>query len=342
MRRSLPIPGLPIPGLSASGFMTLGFIAVGLLALPGCLGPRPDPQPPARPVTRPAGTQIVIAGERIDIGTPVVLWTQYPGYDATRPVTVPAQDGKPASTSLAYQPGRLRNGEVLVEPESTNREQLAEVVDQFVLHYDVCGLSRTCFRVLNDRKLSVHFLLDIDGTLYQTMDLRDQAFHATKSNPRSIGVEIAQMGAYAPGKPSALDVWYAKDADGEYIRLPERVGDGGVRTVGFVGRPARKGRISGAIHGEALEQYDFTNEQYEALARLSAGLSMQFPKLKLDCPRDDSGAVLDRVLSDEEFSAFCGILGHFHVQRNKTDPGPAFDWERLMARARHWRVSQEP
>lgn len=304
----------------------------------GCLGPRPDPQPPRVETTRPAGTEIIVAGQRFDIGTPVVLWTQFPGYDATRPILVPEKDGKPAGTALAYQPGRVRAGEVLIEPGSTDLVRLGEVVDQFVLHYDVCGISRTCFRVLNDRKLSVHFLLDIDGTLYQTMDLRDQAFHATKANPRSIGVEIAQMGAYPPGKPSALDVWYAKDADGPYIRLPEKLGDGGVRTVGFLGRPARKERVTGAIHEERLEQYDFTPEQYEALGRLSAGLSNVFPGIQLDCPRDNSGAVLNRVLTDEEFSGFQGILGHFHVQRNKTDPGPAFDWERVLERARQWRV----
>ena len=29
-----------------------------------------------------------------------------------------------------------------------------------------------------------------------------------------------------------------------------------------------------------------------------------------------------------------GILGHFHVQTNKNDPGPAFDWEPFLARVR--------
>ena len=31
---------------------------------------------------------------------------------------------------------------------------------------------------------------------------------------------------------------------------------------------------------------------------------------------------------------FAGALGHFHVQRNKFDPGPAFDWKRLVAETR--------
>lgn len=307
--------------------LRLGLLLGLALSCFSCLGPRPDPLPPAPRTTRVVGEEIVVAGQRFPIHTPVVLWTQFPGYDATR---APIEAG----SSLAYQPGRVRAGEVLIEPDSTDLLRLQQCIDQFVLHYDVCGLSRTCFRVLQERKLSVHFLLDIDGTLYQTMDLRDQAFHATKANPRSIGVEIAQMGAYPPGKAAALDIWYRNDADGPYIAVPERLGDGGVRTVGFVARPARAQRVQGKIHGELLEQYDFTPEQYAALAKLSAALSQIFPKLEPDAPRDAQGLVLDRVLSDSEFEAFGGILGHYHVQRNKTDPGPAFDWERFLAQVR--------
>ena len=65
--------------------------------------------------------------------------------------------------------------------------QLQQVVDQFVLHYDVCGLSKICFNVLHDhRGLSIHFMVDIDGTIYQTLDLRERAYHATiANNPHS-------------------------------------------------------------------------------------------------------------------------------------------------------------
>jgi N-acetyl-anhydromuramyl-L-alanine amidase AmpD len=42
----------------------------------------------------------------------------------------------------------------------------------------------------------VHFLLDVDGTIYQTLDLHEKAFHATYANDFSIGVEIAHPGAW--------------------------------------------------------------------------------------------------------------------------------------------------
>ena len=38
---------------------------------------------------------------------------------------------------------------------------------------DVEGYSKGTFRVLHDmRGLSVHFMLDLDGTIYQTLDLK--------------------------------------------------------------------------------------------------------------------------------------------------------------------------
>jgi N-acetyl-anhydromuramyl-L-alanine amidase AmpD len=238
-----------------------------------------------------------------------------------------------ASRESGTPPART---EVLVPPRSRDGELLTEVVDQFVLHYDVCGLSRTCFRVLHDeRKLSVHFLLDLDGTIYQTLDVRDTAWHATKSNARSVGIEIANMGAYPPARSGVLDDWYKRDTQGTYISVPERIEETGIRTLGFVGRPARgPDPLSGVVQGERLEQYDFTHEQYDSLIKLAAALCRELRKIAPDAPRDASGAVLDRVLDEAAWRDFHGILGHYHVQENKTDPGPAFDWEPFLEAVR--------
>ena len=81
-------------------------------------------------------------------------------------------------------------------------------------------------------------------------------------------------------------------------------------------------------------QYDFTPEQYESLARLLATLSRSLPGIRLDAPRDGRGAVRRDVLDDAELAAFSGVLGHHHVSADKQDPGPAFDWEAVLARAR--------
>lgn len=51
------------------------------------------------------------------------------------------------------------------------------------------------------------------------------------------------------------------------------------------------------------------------------------PRIQPDAPRDAKGKVTNAVLSDAEWERFHGILGHYHVQANKQDPGPAFDWD---------------
>ncbi|HVS19407.1 MAG TPA: peptidoglycan recognition family protein, partial [Planctomycetota bacterium] len=174
----------------------LAYAALGLAG--ACSAPRPrtvlpaadEPSPSRAPAT---GSQIVVCGERHDIRTPVVLWSDRGGYDATRTdLAFPAEPPAEPPEGLRFAPGRTRtDGGASVGPDAS-LTALGRVVDQFVLHYDACGSSRRCFQVLHDRRgLSVHFLLDLDGTLYQTIDRVHTCWHARQANARSIGVEIA-------------------------------------------------------------------------------------------------------------------------------------------------------
>ena len=76
------------------------------------------------------------------------------------------------------------------------------------------------------RGLSVHFMLDLDGTIYQTLDVKEQAWHATIANGRSIGIEIANIGAYPSRRTGPLDRWYQPGQGGRPDRdspiLPRR------------------------------------------------------------------------------------------------------------------------
>lgn len=307
--------------------------AAALLA--ACVSVRPPAPAPAA-----VGDEIVICGRRFPTGAPVVLWTDPGGYDATRTDlrrSPPPPDLDPL-TGLRYTPGRTTRGEeqrVLVPPGSSDLEALAEVVDLFVVHYDVCAVSRRCFEVLHDiRGLSVQFLLDVDGTIYQTLDARETAWHAAQANPRSIGVEIAHPGARPLARAGELDGWYARDPLGPRLVLPASWGDGGVRTPGFVARPARPELVRGTVHGAEYVQHDFTAEQYDSLAKLIAAVCRALPRVNPDAPRDAAGRVRTDALSDAELAAYSGILGHQHVTTRKQDPGPAFDWERVLRAVR--------
>ncbi|HEY6562861.1 MAG TPA: hypothetical protein VIY86_00065, partial [Pirellulaceae bacterium] len=84
------------------------------------------------------------------------------------------------------------------------------------------------------------------------------------------------------------------------------------------------------IQGQKLRQYDFTPEQYDSLMKLTATLCRIFPAIRCDYPRDGKGQLIPEKLPDERLRQYQGVLGHFHVQANKTDPGPAFDWDRVI------------
>lgn len=297
------------------------------------------------------GDEIMVAGRLFHTGTPIVLWTDPGGYDAYRVERRFSQweksswentrvDGKEPDSPNRYGLRRAGLDDTTlakVRGGGWDLETLRNQVDQFVLHYDVCGTSRDCFRVLHDaRGLSVHFLLDIDGTIYQTLDVKERAWHAGIANDRSVGIEIANMGAYpvAAVPKSPLAGWYERDSTGTRIMIPQSKGDGGVRTKGFVGRPARDLPIVGEIHGHAYAMYDLTPEQYEALEKLTAALCIVLPELTCDYPRGEDGRVLPRVLTREELAAHSGLLAHWHITDNKIDPGPAFDWDRVVKGAR--------
>jgi N-acetyl-anhydromuramyl-L-alanine amidase AmpD len=295
------------------------------------------------------GDEIVAAGRFFHTGTRVVTWLDPGGYDAYRVERRFAPfEQSDWRTSLAEvkdldSPNRYNLRKEGLTPEEIERVRgggwdlatLRRTVDQFVLHYDVCGTSRQCFKVLHYvRCLSVHFLLDVDGTVYQTLDLKERAWHASAANGRSIGIEIANLGAYAGDEQNPFDEWYSQTNGKTILTIPERFGDGGVLTKNFSGRPARPEPVTGEVQGRELAQYDFTPEQYEALTRLTATLCSIFPKLKCDYPRNPAGGVIPHALTATELASFQGVLGHYHVTTNKVDPGPAFQWERVIGGAR--------
>ena len=169
------------------------------------------------------GDEIVVAGKFFHTGTKVVLWMDPGGYDAYRverrfvPIEQAGWDESRPHMDWPRTPNRYGMRDEHLTADELERIRgggwdlplLQSNVDQFVLHFDVAGISRNCFKTLQDvRNLSVHFMLDEDGTLYQTLDLKEEAWHATTSNNRSVGIEIANIGAYS-GKDPLAD-WYKK------------------------------------------------------------------------------------------------------------------------------------
>jgi N-acetyl-anhydromuramyl-L-alanine amidase AmpD len=326
---------------SALVVLTLALGLAGCATKPGTLAERPD-------------DAIVVGGQFFRIGAPVVTWFDLGGYNAYRVDKQfapwaeaqwanykddPDMPGYAGPQRYGWRIDRFNNGTPDFTEEQINAvrrnwplSRLRDVVDQFVIHYDVCGTSGVCFDVLHDQRfLSVHFMLDVDGTIYQTLDLQERAWHAGTANSRSVGIEITNMGAYPPDGDNPFDTWYDRDARGTFVTIPNEDSDIR-RTQRKPGKYylARDEPITGTINGSTLEMYDLTEAQYDSLIKLTAALCRIFPKIENDYPRLSDGSVDPNELSDDDFAAFQGLIGHFHETSGKTDPGPAFNWEKLQ------------
>lgn len=288
-------------------------------------------EPPPGAEGRPDGRSIIVAGRPVRVGARVVTWLDPDGYDAYRETCFFSARELPSSPASGCDVPRRWAERDMDDPSK---------IDLVVVHYDVAWTSRNCFKVLHDlRGLSCHFLLDVDGTIYQTLDLRDRARHAGGVNDRSVGIEIAHPGPLE--LTQGLAARYTTDP--ATPDAPARVRfDLGARqgdVPDFVVRPARPTPIAGAIHGRAYTMFDYTDEQYESLGRLLAALARALPAVRLDAPRDAAGAVITTTVDPATLGALGGpsgpgVVGHFHVGGHKQDPGPAFDWDRVLTSAR--------
>ena len=299
--------------LNRSAWLVGSLSLLGLLwfGAAGCNKPRCEPPSPTNYTAAPTvaaataprpgdplprlGDEIVVCGQLFHVGTPVVLWMDPGGYDAYRteqrfgPLEQAEFEIARVRQTMLKTPNRYGLRKDFLSPEERERVRgggwdlplLQRVVDQFVIHYDQSGTSRRCFEVMHDQRcLSVHFMLDLDGTIYQTLDLKERAWHATTSNSRGIGVEIANLGAYGPDEKNPFEKWYAPQPDGRtLLNVPKEYGVSGIRTPNFQARPIRDGQVKGSVQDRELAQYDFTPEQYAALARLTAALCRIFPKI---------------------------------------------------------------
>ena len=162
----------------------------------------------------------------------------------------------------------------------------------FVNHWDVCLSSHACQSILDKRGISVHFLIDNDGTIYQTLDLQHGAWHAgsERVNRASVGVEISN--AYYP----KYQDWYKRNGFGE--------------------RPI----ITGArVHGEQLDSFTgFYPEQIKALKALWKCMHLA-AGIELQTPTNQFGTTNKGYVQDAKYGKFNGFVSHYHVSKNKID-----------------------
>ena len=162
----------------------------------------------------------------------------------------------------------------------------------FVNHWDVCLNSKSCNDVLNRSGISVHFLIDNDGTIYQTMDMQHGAWHAgsERVNRASVGVEISN--AYYPKYAD----WYVQNGYGERPMVDDAW-----------------------VHGQKLEPFmGFYPEQIEAAKALWKAVASA-SNVKLKTKLNQFGKVSTKYEKEIVYGKFEGVISHYHCYKGKID-----------------------
>jgi hypothetical protein len=125
------------------------------------------------PVPR-VGDEIMVCGQLYHTGTPVILWGDVGGYDHYRVERrfcpfdeadwATTQKEDPIDMTSPNRFGLRKNGLTPAQIEAVRGGQwdlptLQGQMREFVIHYDEIGLSRECFKILQDQRcLSIHFM----------------------------------------------------------------------------------------------------------------------------------------------------------------------------------------
>lgn len=215
--------------------------------------------------------------------------------------------------SFRYQKGGgyfTREFEQLFSTTRAELDAMGQVVTQIALHHDVTMSALDTFSVLCSRGLSTHFVINYDGTLYQLLDCYHCAWATGDNNNLCVAIDMNN-----PVFPELRD----KDPAS------------GMREL-----------FQGKINGSVKTMLGYTEPQYETLiALMKAFISpvniageepwIPLPVVAASCfpPISENGEVVNRMLKD--YLGFKGFLGHYHCSANKWDPGPAFDWMRVLS-----------
>jgi N-acetylmuramoyl-L-alanine amidase len=265
-------------------------------------------------IRKPSGN-LIIAGQTFHIDAPVINFREPPFWDATREYCLPTETdpAPPCKGGVPY--GKLPtpytrrySTRPMLRRYGTNPplDAVKAVIKQFVVHHDGCSSADMCFAVLqNERGLSCHFLIDNDGTIYQTIDLSLMAYHAAEWNVSSIGVEFCNRGD-AKKEPN----YYSSGRAG-----PKR-------DV----KPCK-------INGHTILAFDYTPKQYDAFIKLARALQRLLPNLPAEFPQSSAGVQSWDTMPMGASFAFSGYIGHYHLTNQKWDPGP-FDFKDFCRKLR--------
>ena len=180
---------------------------------------------------------------------------------------------------------------------------------QIAVHYDAANRASQTYGILCSRGLSTHFCIDANGDLLQYLDCAHVAWATNNCSGHSIAVDMSNP------------VSVSKKNTGRTI---ER----------------------GPIQGKIVEMLGYTDKQFETMVALIKALISPVPGYPPDVgfndwiplrrfannrfnpPSENGVDIIDHLVNNVE--KFEGMIGHYHCNPMKVDPGPAYDWHRIL------------
>ncbi len=265
-------------------------------------------------------------------------------YDVKTPDKGPTGEAQPP----VYVALKRTDGQDFVSRKSnkgvaiTTIEGLKELVNTVVLHTDITVHALSTLAALKGRDLSSHFCINWNGIIYQYADLADYTAHAGKDfNRQSIGIDLNLL-IYNENNLGAEQNRDMKRTYDDYTAVYRAKLTEMFRAQGKSQKDIpklledyeREKSRTMVLNGQTLTSPGYTPKQYEAtiaLLKLFVKL-LDLPKMY---PMKPDGKVLDLHLEGDDAKKLKGIIAHWHVSFERWDPGPGFDWERVLAGLTH-------
>ncbi len=213
---------------------------------------------------------IIVSGKEVACGAPVVLWSESGlRFDAL---------GKRSSTSavIIHHTGGSNLAPGVMSTLKTRRDKATG-------------------KLLN---LSVHFVVEPNGVVYQFCDADRRCAHAGGAD------DTNQDGVRVSGNSTTIGIEVVNPAT---RNAPTR----------GIARPLADDRI----HGHRHVMTGFTSAQTASVIALCESICLAYGLPRV-VPMDGDD-VLATVMPENEFKSFRGICGHLHLTSRKVDPGLA-------------------
>jgi len=200
--------------------------------------------------------------------------------------------------------------------------------DLIVLHFTAGSSAAGAHRawMSSPGEVATPYLIDPDGTIYETFDPKYWAYHlgvigdASEDHlhdRRSVAIEIVNIGPLQPdpANPQQLNAWPPADhrTGRATFRTPWCTIE---QTVRYVKSPFR-----GFSHFAA-----FPSPQIAGVVSLIQHISERF-SIPIDLPPPDRRPAFDLSF----YHSWKGVASHQNFRSDKTDIGPAFPWDKLKA-----------